>query len=100
MKLLRSLTISGLSLSLAIAVAAQTKQTPPNMPPSKVAAEKPAAKSTAETKEAESKERKETEAGFGAERQQRGLGLVREAAQEAAGFEDKRSAARVQALAA
>ncbi len=100
MKLLHSLTISGLSVALALAAAAQTKQTPPNTLPGKVAAEKPAAKPAAEAKGAEDKENKETEAGFVAERQQRGLGLVREAAQEASGFEDKRSAARVQALAA
>lgn len=98
MKLLHLFTVSALSLSLVIATAAQTKQAPPKAPLGKVAAEKPApAKPATEAKDAEGKENKEAEITA---QYQRGLGLIREAAQESAGIEDKRGSARVQALAA
>ena len=94
MKLLRLFNLSSLALLLAVAATAQTKQTPPAKPaPAKVTAEKPAA----EAKDAESKESKEAEITA---QHQRGLSLVREAAQESVSFDDKRSAARVQAQAA
>jgi hypothetical protein len=95
---MKPFAVVALSLQLALCASAQTKPAANPKPP---ATEKAPAKAGAGVKSAEAKSeaKKEAEAEITAA-QQRGLSLLREAAQEAAAFDNKRYAARVLAQAA